>query len=239
MNASSPSASYALMPRKPLHRLSRRASFYAWVRKAYEKQNGADASLAYAIKQGMSEKLSNALRHVRLKPSINDFRAGGYNARPKKYPTGYRLGTLSTHATGSAIDIDAATNIQVDEWASLEGFTGIVLNKPMRASLWVSAPEQLHSKIKLMNDTFVANLQAAIRGQEEAGAAHADAVHKAVDANVHLKKLGLQWVIKCRNGFFTLPWTLVKALHEEKLTWGATFSTPDLHHFEFSESGSE
>lgn len=214
--------------------------FYAWVRKAYEKQNGADASLALAIKQGKSEKLIAALEHVRVDSGI-DFQSGGYNARPMK-KGGYRLGTLSEHATGSAIDIESATNAQIEDWASVEAFTGIRLTKETRASMWATSPMQLHAAIVKINDTFVTKLKAAITVEEKAGHQGKDALDEAIKNDVHLSKLDGRnhaskksngWVNKWRNGFFSLPWKLVKELQEEGLKWGAVFSTPDLHHFEF------
>jgi len=42
----------------------------------------------------------------------------------------------------------------------------------------------------------------------------------------HAAEEGERWL-------FTLEWALVKVLHENRFTWGATFSNAvDLHHFE-------
>jgi len=205
--------------------------FYAWVRRAYELKNGQDSSLAYAIRQGKSERLSAALQRVRVTTNLQ-FQAGGYNARPMK-KGGYRLGTLSEHATGSAIDIDASRNAQIEHWDKIEGFTGMRLSKETRLSLWKTAPQQLHTSIVQINNSFVSKLQAAVSGHEANGG---DALKTAVEGDANLKALGLEWVRKWRNGFFALPWSLVDALYKEGFTWGATFTTPDLHHFEFTSA---
>jgi hypothetical protein len=51
-------------------------------------------------------------------------------------------------------------------------------------------------------------------------------------ANKHLFTLGGGFLKAWKNGFFAMPWALLKELHEEKLRWGAVFGTIDLHHFE-------
>jgi hypothetical protein len=201
--------------------------FYAWVRRAYQLKNGPNSSLAYAIKQGKSERLSVALQRVRVTTNLQ-FQAGGYNPRPMK-KGGYRLGTLSEHATGSAIDIDAGRNAQLENWDKIESYTGIRLSKESRASLWKTAPQQLHSSIVQINNTFVSKLQTAIRSHEAPGR---DGLESAATSDPSLKGFQLPWLKKWRNGFFALPWALVEAFHKEGFIWGATFNTPDLHHFE-------
>ncbi len=205
--------------------------FYAWVRRAYELKNGPSSSLAYAIKQGKSERLSAALQRVRVTTNLQ-FQAGGYNARPMK-KGGYRLGTLSEHATGSAIDIDASRNAQLERWDKIEGFTGMRLSKETRVSLWRTSPQQLHTSIVQINNSFVSKLQAAVHAAEAQGG---DVLKTTVEGDANLKALGLEWVRRWRYGFFALSWELVDALHKEAFTWGATFSTPDLHHFEFTST---
>ncbi|MDB4976524.1 MAG: hypothetical protein JWN48_4865 [Myxococcaceae bacterium] len=205
--------------------------FYSWVRKAFEVENGNGASLAAAVRFGMSEKLQAALAQATI-DSGESFKYGGYNPRPMK-KEGYRLGTLSEHATGNAIDIESTSNAQIKQWGSIESYTGIRLGHRERVSLWASHPEQLHTAIRRMNDTFVSKLREAVRAQQGAGMNGDAALEAVVSADADLRTLGLSWVKHWRAGFFSLSWSLVKELHEEKLTWGATFSTPDLHHFEF------
>jgi hypothetical protein len=206
--------------------------FYAWVRRAYQQQNGPSSSLAYAIKQGKSEKLSAALGRVRCKTNIA-FHAGGYNPRPKKMGGGYRLGTLSEHATGAAIDVDDAANAQLENWDKIESYTGIRLPEATRKVQWKSAPQQLHAAITQINNAFVVKLRAAIAKEVEGGAAPGKALEAAIEHDPQLKAIGLGFLIQWQGGFFALPWSLVSALRDEGLTWGATFKTPDLHHFEF------
>jgi hypothetical protein len=53
-----------------------------------------------------------------------------------------------------------------------------------------------------------------------------------MDSDANLKSLGKPFLTNWQNGFFTLEWSLVKSLSDHGFTWGATFPSPDLHHFE-------
>lgn len=78
---------------------------------------------------------------------------------------------------------------------------------------------------------MVSKLAEAVAAQEVAGVTKG-AVDAVIKATPDLQKVGARFVEKYRNGFFDLPWALVKELHEEQFLWGATFKRVDLHHFE-------
>lgn len=152
---------------------------------------------------------------------------------------GYRLGTLSEHATGSAVDVDIDRNAHIAQgWQQIEAFTGISLDHAQRKAQWKNAPQLLHGTIERMNAAFVKKLKAAIEAQGAAaeGPQLSQAITAAVEADPHLRRLGFPFVFRWRSGFFGMPWDLVRELHEEGLIWGATFASPDLHHFELPKS---
>jgi hypothetical protein len=207
--------------------------FYTWVRRAYENSVGANVNIPALISAGMSEALQAALKQVKLDYG-HQFQYGGFNPRPMKAPGGYRLGTLSDHALGSAVDIEASNNAQIEgsKWNNILAFTGTSLDHATRVSKWRTAPEELHTAIVQLSAAFVTKLEQAVAAQVAAGIDVAHALDAAIAADAQLKQLGKPFVSKWRRGFFKLPWSLVKELHEEKFLWGATFSTPDLHHFQ-------
>lgn len=222
--------------------------FYAWVRKAYEKSLGDKVDIPKLIKSQMSEKLKTALQQVKIDYG-KEFQYGGFNPRPMKLD-GYRFGTISEHGIGTAIDIESAKNahIPTNTWKAILTFTGKSLDNA--AAKWKNTPKELYDAIKDINDEFVSKLaktiketgEAAKKGAEtpsateqqkaNAAAFQKDALAASIDQNASLKTIDLKFLKEWRNGFFDLPWDLVKELHEEGFLWGATFSHPDLHHFE-------
>ena len=207
--------------------------FYAWVRKAYEGSLGADADIAALILAGNSDKLKVALKQVRLDyPS--PFSAGGFNPRPIKTTRGYRLGTLSDHALGTAVDIDSGQNAQVEakDWKQLCAIAGESLDTATREAKWKTAPKELHEAVVRINAAFVAKVKAAVDEQVAKGVKAKDALAAAHKATPELAKVSSSFVSRWHAGFFNLPWDLVQALHEEAFLWGATFGRVDLHHFQ-------
>lgn len=225
--------------------------FYAWVRKAYENLLGEKTDIPKLIKSQMSEKLKTALQQVQHDYG-GDFQYGGFNPRPMKLGGGYRLGTISEHAIGTAIDIESAKNAQIEAntWDQILRFTGKSLSHGTRESKWKTAPQELYNSIVDLNNEFVAKLAKILKETEEAAkksaeapgataqdkaraaAVKANSLSAAIDQNTALKNIGSKFLKEWQNGFFTLPWVLVKELHEEAFLWGATFRNPDLHHFE-------
>lgn len=207
-------------------------AFYAWTRRAYEKKVGAGVNVP-ALNAGMSKTLEAALRQVRADYG-KGFNPQGFNPRPIKATAGYRLGTLSDHALGTAIDIRPATNAQIEAaaWRHILDYTGRTLDLASRRLQWTNAPRDLLAAIAGINDEFVKKLREAVAAEVQKGLDDGAALGAVVKADTHRSKLKESFVKRWRGGFFDLPWELVKELHEEKFIWGATFARLDLHHFE-------
>jgi len=225
--------------------------FYSWTRKAFQKQVGDQADFPKVIKTHKSEKLEKALAQVRSDYE-KAFKSGGFNPRPMKLGGAYRLGTISDHAFGTAVDIEDATNAQIPRnvWLSILKFTGKSLNHSTALAKWKSAPKELHDAITEINNEFVSRLaklteetidaaekkaarpNATQEDKLKAKTVKANPLEALMAADENLKKIGLPFLQRWQNGFFNLPWDLVKELHEEDLLWGATFTNPDLHHFQ-------
>jgi len=210
--------------------------FYAWTRKGYEyaleKAGRTGVNIPDLVRGGQSDKLKAALATIRHDYS-GAFAAGGFNARPMKISGRYRLGTLSDHALGTAVDVNATQNAQLTkkQWEAVIAFTGdtTLATHTTRASLWKNSPQELVTGIQTLSNSFVRLLREAVTATQESDGIKALA--KAIADNEYLKKqpdVARKWC----NGFFNLPWALVKEFHEEGFLWGATFSSPDLHHFE-------
>jgi hypothetical protein len=206
--------------------------FYAWTRRAYENELGAGVSIPYFIQAGMSERLRAALKQVQADYG-KGFNPQGFNPRPIKATGGYRLGTLSDHALGTAVDIRPNTNAQIEasEWQEILAYTGKTLDVATRRNRWSTAPRELFAAIQEINDAFVTKLRDAVAAELVTEKTDGAALAKVVKADAHLGKLN-RFIGRWRNGFFDLPWELVDALHESKFVWGATFGRLDLHHFE-------
>ena len=228
--------------------------FYSWVKKAYEKKHGTKSDYAKIIKAQMSEKLKKALAQARADYG-KSFRAGGFNPRPVKRPGGaYLLGTLSEHAVGNAIDIDSSKNPQITaaNWRRILAFTGKTVSLSALATKWKSknqaGAKEVYDTIKGVSDEWASRIDKAVaKLQKDADAAAkttaekkvapkkkpaADYLDRVIAADQNLKGIGKAWVKKYQDGFLAMEWALVKELHEEGFRWGATFRTPDLHHFE-------
>lgn len=235
--------------------------FWAWVRMAYEKHPDVpdDADIPKLATAGMSPELEKALAKVKADYKGPWKPPGGFNARPMKLDGRYRLGTLSDHALGKACDVDDHRNAQIkaEKWGHVLALTGKSLDHVTRKSKWKKAPKELHDAIVEINDAFVDKVDEAVEQADKAAADRAaaakaaaekaakeghpapaapppkgDSLKAAIAADQKLKNVGEEFITRWRKGFFTLPWELVKAFHDEGFTWGATFSSPDLHHFE-------
>ena len=223
--------------------------FYTWVKKAHEKTAGAGADYAKVVKAQMSDKLKKAVATVR-KDYGKGFKAGGFNPRPIKRPGGvYLLGTISEHGVGSAIDIDSGSNPQIESWRwkRILTYTGKQASSSSLAAKWKAKDpakaKEVYDAVKAVSDAWVAKLAKAVKKLEDDAmlaaekqakpVAKVDHLAAVIAADTDLKKIGSTWVKKWEGGFLSLEWELVKELHEEGLRWGATFSTPDIHHFEF------
>jgi hypothetical protein len=228
-------------------------AFYAWVRKGYKEQLGDDADVPKLVNSGQSDKLREALRKVRVS-SGEKFQTGGFNPRPTKLAGKYRLGTLSDHALGTAVDVEDDSNAQIEAgtWQAILTLTGKALNHSSRKSKWKHAPKELFDAVVDVNATFVSKVAEAVADAEKAAeeaeakapapkagaappkaaATKVDPLDSAIAKDAHLRAVGKKFLNKWKDGFFSLDWALVKAFSDEGFTWGATFPNPDLHHFE-------
>ena len=212
--------------------------FYRWVRKAYINDGVTDVPAQ--IRRGMSDDLKAALDLVKATYQ-GTFKSGGFNPRPKKDAHyRYRLGTISEHGTGNAIDIEDQDNpiLSKDDWNFIKTLTGKTVDQS--ATKWKSDPKSVWKGIKDINDEFVKKVASEVKLIEDERAkapatASAAKVKLPEPIDVVLKgHLGLK---KWKDGFFTLDWELVEALSEHDFLWGATFypGSVDLHHFELAD----
>lgn len=222
--------------------------FYRWVRKAY-KDAGVD-DVPKLIAQGMSAEVKSALAEVR-KAYGESFKAGGFNPRPMKDARyRYRLGTLSEHARGNAVDVEDKTNpiLSLKDWAFIEKLAGKTVDRS--ASRWKDdmKAEALWKDIQELNRLFVESVASEIERvtKEQASArppaagvkpkGKKSAKPKKPPAPIDVVLKGHPGLKPWINGFFTLDWELVKQLRANGFLWGATFSNAvDLHHFELSK----
>lgn len=230
--------------------------FYRWVRQQYLLEFGGDKGFTGVpafIFRGRSDKLDEALKGVKFR----DAQYGGFNPRPIKAKIKkdayYKLGTLSDHADGLAIDIEAQDNpqISISAWAFIEKFTKKSSSVQWREAQWISAPGVLWQYVQDLSDSFAAKCgkqEALLREQEEkqreeekkkaagggptgtakvapAGAPAPKAASQHDQERFKRKILGDYYkeLNEYTGGFFTLEKDLVEALREHGLTWGATF----------------
>jgi len=241
--------------------------FYRWVRKAYQEKYGDDVNVPELIRKGMSPELAEKIKEVRgtirvKKIHDENFQAGGFNPRPQKLDKAYRLGTLSLHGTGMAVDIDDKKNAQfdVDDWKFIENLVGEKVSD--RKERWKGDEDQvedLWNDINDISEAFVTKVASEVKRIEEerakkakkekeeqeklkaAGKAPAKASEdhekkqeKKIPTSLH-EVLGNHYENLSpwvTTGFFHLPLELVLEMHAHGFTWGAIFRDPDLHHFE-------
>jgi hypothetical protein len=236
--------------------------YYRWVRKAYQTEAGID-DVPALIRRRMTPEVAAAIARVQTAYG-KTFQHGGFNPRPMKTDIEaggkYRLGTLSEHGLGTAVDIESGTNpaLSLKQWKWVQQVAGKKVDRS--AGRWRSEPQKLWADIHALDEAFVAEIAKRIATEEqrraqEAGEIAAERVGitlprtgppKARDVSAHTywpllgappidAVMGKHKALKpyARTGFFSLAWELVKPLHAEGFTWGATFpNMVDLHHFE-------
>lgn len=135
--------------------------FYCWVRRgllqSFESAGKKGVYVPDIVLGGMTDDLKKKLATVRAQYK-GAFTAGGYNPRPMKGGGGYRLGTISEHGLGMAVDVNDATNAHIESaarWSSLVAIAGVVAPAKNRKDLWKSKPKDLFDHIKAVNDGYV------------------------------------------------------------------------------------
>ena len=236
--------------------------YYRWVRKAYQTEASID-DVPALIRRRMTPEVAAAIARVQTAYG-KTFRHGGFNPRPMKTDIEaggkYRLGTLSKHGLGTAVDIESGTNpaLSLQQWKWVQQVAGKKVDRSV--SRWSSEPQKLWADIQALDDAFVAEIAKRIATEEQSRAQKAGEIAaervgitlprtgppKARDVSAHTywpllgappidAVMGKHKALKpyARTGFFSLEWELVKRLHAEGFTWGATFpNMVDLHHFE-------
>jgi hypothetical protein len=197
---------------------------------------------------GQTEELRKQLASVKANYK-GSFSYGGFNPRPKKKNSKYRLGTISEHGTGMAVDVEDDYNPQLvlEQWQFITKLTGKTVD--LSLSRWKKNPKEMWQDVKDLNDRFVAKVQEEVKRiqderekEEKAAAASGDKPKspkkKSSDPLDEIFKgsKDIEKLKKWAGGFFTLEWALVEQFHKHKFRWGATFypGNVDLHHFELS-----
>jgi hypothetical protein len=243
--------------------------FYRWVRKAYldwVRSEHLDPSIAADIPgvvlraEGRADLLRNLVKREGIaaygskKWAAMHLSVQGFNPRPEKGGGRFRLGTLSEHAFGAAVDIDPDHNPQLSlaQWRWIEKVGGRkVARDPER---WRTDPKAIWQEIKELNDAFVEEIARRITEEEDRRriAEWASRLHLLGPPDAPVPGMSLRtdraapphglrllgpWpvdvvfkghedLIPYRAGFFTLEWDLVKRLHDHGLVWGAIFQPP-------------
>lgn len=170
------------------------------------------------IQAGETPRFHQAI--VNVEATEGHISRAGFNPRPEKIAPRllFELGTVSKHGTGNATDIDDQHNpaLSSAQWAHIEAITGLTVDRS--AQRWKTDPSGLWQDISDISAAFAAlNYTAEIAKLTQAR------------ANKELIQLHQKWA----GGFFTLSQSLVVALHQQGMVWGATFNNQvDLHHFE-------
>ncbi len=144
--------------------------FYAWTRRAYENAGGNEGAISAIIRAGASERLKEAMARVSAR-FTESMQVQWGTFRPMKRAGGYRLGTISDHAFGCAVDILPATNPQLSsaEWKHLLGYTGLSLDVATRKRQWEKTPQELYASIRNVSQRFVDKLREASRAERATG----------------------------------------------------------------------
>lgn len=134
--------------------------FYRWVRKAY--MNAGVTDVPKMISQGMTKETTEAVNKVKTAYG-KAFSSGGFNPRPMKNAKyKYRLGTLSEHAKGNALDVESTTNpiISAADWKFIETIADKKVDRSR--SLWTKTPEVLWQDIYDLNEAWKTNIATKI-----------------------------------------------------------------------------
>ena len=206
---------------------------YRWVRKAYLDKGVTDPIAM--IKAGKTADLKSKLTSVEAEhPTL---KTGGFVARPIKLK-GYRLGTVSKHGLGKAVDVRPQSRnpqLKKKEWHFILAMTGMSVNRSN--ALWKSDPAALWQGIHDLDVAYVAELKvriAAKKAERVKAGKSADkppAFEAVLAGHPTLIKTARKHGVE--HGFFDLGKDVVVSFANQGFKWGATFGgNVDLHHFE-------
>lgn len=231
--------------------------FYRWIRKAYHKQGTSDVPTLIK-KQGTAE-FGTAV--AKVKKAYSALTYEGFNPRPARIAGKHTLSALSEHATGKALDItpqSANPQLTNSQWQFILKKAGKTVDRDKLKTTWggdKDKAQEVWKTFKDVNDAFVKAVKdeadKITKEREAKAAAKAAPDPKAAESKPAESKPAeakpaetlpdpLDEIFKeqpglkaYKDGFFTLDWTLVEALHANGFNWGALFgSNVDLHHFE-------
>ncbi|MGY2012130.1 eCIS core domain-containing protein [Nocardia gipuzkoensis] len=205
---------------------------YRWIRQAYVNSGIADPM--GMIERGATEELTTHMAEIKARyPWI---KLGDFAARPKKLHGRYRLGTISEHGMGKAVDVEPSKNPQIPrrEWATVLDLAGMSVD--ITRSRWNADPGAVWQSIFEVNSAYVTTLsRRAEEVRSRRAAAGNDPDNPPAYKDVLAKNQTLMETAR-RNGIghgiFDLDEQLVLDFAALGYIWGATFPDPDLHHFE-------
>lgn len=210
---------------------------YRWVRQAY--LNHGISNPATVITTGPKPALLKKLAAIKkAHPGLPARRfIPMLVSRPKKYKGNYRLGTLSKHAVGKAVDLwpqRANPHLGGGDWAFVQKVTGISVNNSLKR--WKTSPGALWQDIHDLNAAYELWLKKQVAALV---AAHKASGKKPPKSPIRAVLKGHGALITAAkehpvgHGFFDLKKSVVLDFAKQGLRWGATFGRhPDLHHFE-------
>lgn len=241
--------------RRLRHRIEQKGEeqkvFFRWVSWRYHKLGLDNDSIVDLIKRGMDPRMKSKIdaASTELGRSI---KTGGFNPRPMKDTNArYRLGTLSEHATGMAVDIDARRNpfLKTSTIRAIMKVTGLTVDLSLKK--WTKDASGQYDAMAALDTSWAAKCEEALATATTSGVPKASAVKSSKgltsEQRIRVKVVrGLLGekapeVAKLATlpGFHFLGHSrdLVLALRNQGLVWGATFGNGvDLHHFELRET---
>jgi hypothetical protein len=215
---------------------------YRWYRKAMiDKHNDPNLDVPSIVSTGATASLRQKLSALQGQ-GLRDLRAV-LVARPAKITGRFRLGSLSNHGEGLAVDYKSGENAHLTEkqYANIQNFVNPNRKPPLNAAAvkglqanWKTMRDNnlkgLWQKFHDLNRDFVAQVNTELTAAENAagpGAGKRSAARANRLSQIQ-RSLGLKR--EYMTGFFRMTWNDLKAITDEGFTWGVTFL--DLHHFD-------
>lgn len=148
--------------------------FFRWVSWEYQKRGFGLDAIAALITKGVDPQMASALSGAAQEYG-RPIAPQGFNPRPMKGASlRYRLGTLSEHATGRAIDIAPDRNpiISAKAWRAIQQATGVSVD--LHLAKWQFQPEAYYDALAALDEAWVRKVDTGLRApqwaREHAGA---------------------------------------------------------------------